>query len=122
MMRPLTEDEVTFEVSAEDEHEPPEGCFASGDDEQDAEMCRQIREDSEHNEWAWCCVRVTARWRDMKADECLGCCSYESKADFCQPGGYFEDMKSTALAALNRELERLLEKLSERATYAGPQP
>jgi len=121
-IRPLTEDEVTFEIVAEEEYVPPEGCFDSGDDEQDSEICRQIREDSEHNEWAWCCVRVTARWRDMKADEYLGCCSYESKADFCQREGYFDQMKADSLESLNRELERLLEKLSERATYAGPQP
>jgi len=112
-IRDLTEDEVEFEVEAEPEYIAPEGCFASGDDEADAEMCKQIRKDAEWNEWAWCCVKVTARWKGYKAVDYLGACSYESKEDFMQPGGYFDSMKHEALTALNKNLKLSIATLSE---------
>ena len=48
----------------------------------------------------WFC----ARWKGFEGSDCLSCCSYESEEQFRQPGGYYDDMKGTALDALNELL------------------
>lgn len=79
---------------------------ASGDDAEDRRVEDSIIADLESgNEWAWCCVRVTAQVGSFKGPDHLGGCSYKSKADFCEPGGYFDDMKNEALARLVCEIE-----------------
>lgn len=64
------------------------------------------------NTWAWCQVEVTATWTDpytgeeFEGHDYLGGCSYKSKVDFCEPGGYFDDMKSEAYDRLIKEIEK----------------
>jgi len=96
--------DVTYTIECMPEEEGPEGFFASGDDEQDAEDCRRIRADLQWNEWAWFCARVTASWGGFEGDDYLGGCSYRDEADFraCT----FEDMQELALDDLKAELER----------------
>ena len=53
------------------------------------------------NDWAWCRTQVTASFYDKDGrlwvgHDYLGGCSYRSRADFMQPGGYYDDMKSVA--------------------------
>lgn len=91
--------EIEFEIRIRPEDDGPEGYFASGDDDEDAETCQKIREDLQHNEWAWCSVEVRATWNGLSGADYLGGCSYSSEADF-RVGGYFEDMKSQALEDL----------------------
>lgn len=86
-------------VTVEPEIEGPEGSFDSGDAEQDAKDCAKIRADSEWNEWAWCMVKVTAKYKTWEGHDYLGGCSYESEADF-RADGYYKDMIETSLEAL----------------------
>ena len=97
---------IRYRVTVEPEWEGPEGFFESGDDEQDSETIAQIRRDMEWNEWAWCAVKVTCTipGYDAEGNDYLGGCSYNSKEDFCQPGGYYDDMKSEARAAIISEI------------------
>ena len=111
MIRELTEEDVEFEVECLPEHEHPRGYLASGDDEFDRQMVKQIIQDMEWNEWAWCVAKVTAKWGDFEASDYLGCCSYESKEDFMSPGGYYDDMKHEALRELNIKIRSKYERL-----------
>jgi hypothetical protein len=114
--RELTEAEVTFSVTLEPEYIPIEGnAMASGDPAADQEVYDWIRAElARGNEWAWCSVKVTAEWNGYQAADYLGCCSYESEADFRAPGGYFDDMRKNALDALNENVKRALDTLQER--------
>ena len=113
-IRPLRADEVTFTVEPQEEHVAPKDMLASGDDELDKKDCEEIlRRLRQGDVWAWCSVKVTAHWHGFDGSDHLGCCSYEDKKDFCQPGGYFDDMKERALDELNAQLAGLGEDISE---------
>lgn len=122
MARKLKPEDVTFEVFCEPEDQPIEGnAMASGDDRFDEECYQWIRNEIDRgNEWAWCMVTVTASItmtvkRKGRVDEVvklegrdhLGGCSYKSKADFCQPDCYYDDMKAKALADLQAKLDAM---------------
>lgn len=113
-MRKLTEKDVTFTISCEEEYVPVKGnAIASGDSEEDARVEKSIINDFNNgNPWAWCTVKVTAKWNGFEAYEYLGCCSYQDEDDFKRPGGYYDDMRREALANLNSELEAISEKLA----------
>lgn len=101
-VRELTADEVEFTLSVEDEVDSVEGHFASGDKEADLKMEADIKSRiASGDTWAWCTVTVKATWRNFEGVDGLGACSYDSEEDFKQVGGYWEDMKSQALMALN---------------------
>lgn len=112
MLRDLKEEEVEFEVEAMPEHLHPKGCFASGDEEMDRRMVQQILQDMKWNEWAWCSIRVTARWGEFSASDYLGGCSYASRKDF-MTCPYFEDMKTEALKGLNGKLREAYVRLKQ---------
>ena len=103
---------IRYRVTIEPEYDGPEGFFATGDDAEDAEICAQIRRDAEWNDWAWCSVKVTCTipGYDAEGNDYLGGCSYKSKEDFCQPGGYYEDMCASAREAL---LDALVDEIVE---------
>ena len=113
MVRELTADDVTFSLECEPEDMSIEGnCMASGDDDVDAEQEQWIRDQlDDGNEWAWCQVTVVATWREWEGKAHLGGCSYLSKEDFMQPGGYYDDLKSEALDDLNTTLTQAAEAL-----------
>ena len=100
------ENEVEYSVHLHPEYDGPEGHFDTGDSEEDAKICRKIREDAEWNEWAWCTVEVRATWKCVSGNDFLGACSYASEDDF-KHGGYFEDMKAEAFAELCSKIESL---------------
>ena len=88
-------------------------ALASGDDAQDKEAEDWILAELDRgNEWAWCTVKVTATLGAFRGVDYLGCCSYHSEADFCQPGQYFEDMKGEALDDLKRNIAAVESDLS----------
>lgn len=95
--------EYTIECLPEDV--PIRGnAMASGDAEYDTQVEDAIIERiNAGNEWAWCCVRVTAQTtidgHYFAGDSHLGCCNYHNEDAF-KVGGYFEDMKEQALADL----------------------
>jgi hypothetical protein len=59
------------------------------------------------NEWAWCMVTVTVAYGGFEAHDYLGGCSYENRAAFMQPGGYYDDMVTAALTELAQDLEKI---------------
>lgn len=112
-MRTLTLEDLTWKVEALPEDMPLEGnVLASGDDAQDKEAEDIIRKDYESgNEWAWCVVKVTGSWMGLTVTEYLGGCSYESKEDFCTPGGYYDDMRSQVLEEIQSKAELICSRL-----------
>lgn len=102
--------EITIETLREDLD--PEDYFASGDDVADKELTDQIRADLAWNPWAWCVVKVTARYADIESSEYLGACSYEDEREF-KDGGYFEDMKDTAITELTHRVMQIVDKFDK---------
>lgn len=99
--------EVSYRIECLEEHLPVIGnAIDSGDKEYDNEVETAILEDLEHNEWAWCCVRVVASWRGIEGDDYLGACSYSSEEEFMKEG-YYEDMKERAYEDLIDQLQSL---------------
>lgn len=79
-------------VTAEPEHEDVRGHFADDDVDTENMVTDIIERVREGDEWAWCCVKVTVSCAGMEESEYLGCCSYQSEADFRANSGYFDDM------------------------------
>ena len=112
MLRPLTADEVRFQLDCIPDDTPIEGNASAFDDETDARIVSEIKEElSGGCTWAWSIVRVRANWREYAGDDFLSGCSYASEDEFRVPGGYFEDMKARALDELNGQLARHAENL-----------
>lgn len=100
----LLKTEVEYTLRCLPEWESPEGNFDSGNDAEDAEICRKIREDLDNgNQWAWCTVEVVASWKGISARDFLGCCCYASEKQF-REDGYFEDMKASAFDSLVKQV------------------
>lgn len=93
---------IVIEVECEDEDQGWEGnCLASGDDKVDRQQEKWIEHQLENgNPWAWCNIKVTATMDDATGRDTLGGCSYLSGADFCRPGGYFDDMVESAVSQM----------------------
>lgn len=103
-----TIEDVEFTISALDEHTPVVGnAMSSGDKEADRRDEQSILYSLENgNEWAWCCVQVTAKYRGMEGVDYLGCCSYNSESDF-KKDGYYQDMKDRAFDDLINQIQSL---------------
>ncbi len=115
-VRDLTEDEVEFSISrVKEDHEPD---FESDDKDADERDRREIRRRLDRGDlWAWCCVKVTAKWNGFEGVDYLGGCSYDGDEDF-KKGGYWPDMKHEALAELNRSVAETFAKLWPLAAQA----
>ena len=101
-----------IEVLAEQDETPVRGnAMASGDDAEDR-RCEDwvLAELDNGNVWAWAAVTVIVRYGDFSGVAYLGCCSYDSEADF-RTGGYFEQMVEDARADLIVTLERAWDAL-----------
>lgn len=102
---------VMLNLQCLDEQESIEGNASSIDPETDAKCFEWIRSQlARGNDWAWCCVQLTATYEDaihgeLTASDSLGCCSYESEADFRRPGGYYSDMVNSVLDDLWAQLQ-----------------
>jgi hypothetical protein len=118
--RALTRDEVTFELTIEEDDTLVRGnAMASGDDEADRECEDAIITRLRGGDlWAWCCVKVTATWRRWSAADYLGGCSYDGETDFRVSSGHYEDMCHEALARLNEVVRADYEALAARAETA----
>lgn len=118
--KPISREEVTIRLEAEPEFVPVEGnAMASGDDAFDREVEQGILNRINLGDvWAWAMVTVTVSWGPFSASDHLGCCSYTDEKDFCQPGGYFDDMVYEALAELNRIAQDAYRQLKERELAA----
>jgi len=97
--------EITIEAMPEDT--PIRGnCMASGDSDFDERVALSIEEKLEAgNVWAWCQVKMTAKWAGFEGTEFLGCCSYNDAEDFKNCGGYYVAMRSQALEEMVAQME-----------------
>lgn len=103
---------VSYEIECFPEDTDVRGnAMASGDDDYDREVEDSILADlSDGNDWAWCTVRVTARYDGVDCavgQDYLGCCSYASREDF-EACDYCADMKDQAREDLYTQLEGIL--------------
>jgi len=101
-LRKVTADDVTVRIYTHYEHEAiasdlSECCTP---EEIRALQCRV----DDGDEWAWCGVEVRVTWNGIEGADYLGCCSYESEADF-RASGCFADMLEMALDQVNAEIE-----------------
>ncbi len=91
----------------QDDTEVKGNALASGDDDLDASVEAEIiaRLDS-GDTWAWALVFVEASVEgcETTGGDYLGACCYKNTADFINPGGYYNDMKSEALRYLKEQL------------------
>ena len=119
-IRPIRSEEATIRVLAEPDDIPVEGnACASGDDGFDREVEHNILSRLQQNDvWAWAAVTVVVTWGSFEGRDHLGCCSYADAEDFKQPGGYFDDMVSEALAELNRSVREAYQQMKEREMAA----
>lgn len=113
-IRKLTEEDVEFIIECQEEFVPVQGnAMVSGDDAVDKEVEDKIINDfNSGNLWAWCTVRVAAKWKEFEGDDYLGCCSYNSEEEF-KSDGYFKDMKQNALDELNKNISLTVTNLRE---------
>jgi hypothetical protein len=81
-------------------------ALASGDDAEDKRYEDEIiaRLKNGGDVWAWAQVSVEARYKGFSGWDYLGGCSYKDTADFVEPGGYYDYMKSEALSQLCHDL------------------
>ncbi len=99
--------QVEFSLSCEPEEIQIEGNACSIDEETDKAIEKYIIDQlNDGNEWAWCTVQVSARYKDMEGNAYLGCCSYRSEKDFMKDG-YYKDLKNEAFADLISQLQKL---------------
>ena len=107
----LTVDDVEWVVEAEQDDLPVRGnAIASGDDEVDKRVEEEIIERIENGDvWAWASVCVRGRFKGLEATTYLGGCCYRDEDEFCQAGGYFDDMQKDVLSDLQDQLEELVE-------------
>lgn len=102
----MNKDRVKFSISIIPEIESPEhlGC--------DQYAVDWIREQQERgNEWAWCCVTVTAELEGFKGEAHLGGCAYEDEAQF-KIDGYYEDLCHEALSDLESVIDDTRRRLA----------
>lgn len=100
--------DVEFELTCEPEHASVRGNFmCSGDDEQDKADEDAVIEALENgNQWAWCCVCVTATVGVFTGRAYLGCVSDESEESFRKGcADYVESLQQEALDDLRREIK-----------------
>jgi len=97
---------VTYKLEVEQDDTSVRGnASASGDPALDKELEGGILKRLEAwDVWAWALVKVEAKFAGFTGVAYLGCCSYESEADF-RADACFEDLKEEALEDLERNLE-----------------
>lgn len=100
--------DVEFTIECLPEEQPIKGnAISTGDEDEDQRVENAIFQQLDNgNEWAWCCVKVTASYRGLTAEDYLGCCSYADKKDF-EKDMYFKDMKQTTYKELIKQIENL---------------
>lgn len=119
-MKPLTRDEVTFEITVEPEYETFVGNCSAIDPETDREQEQLIRDQLESgNDLAWCSVLVTARPDDprllavFEGFASLGMVSCADRADLDRLVAD-HGLEDEALSHLNEKLASVQSALSSR--------
>jgi hypothetical protein len=97
---------VRISLTCEPEDRTYKGEFENADGAPDREVEEWIaKELRSGNEWAWCSAHVVVHFGELKGEDWLGGCSYESKKDFMQPNGYYDSMIDEAVDALAKQIE-----------------
>jgi hypothetical protein len=91
---------IGIKLHPEDMH--PRDCF------EDDETIEHVIEQSQFNDWAWCCVEVIATYQGMSESSFIGACSYNDESDF-RECGYFEDKKEESITALYERIKSLVQ-------------
>jgi hypothetical protein len=100
--------QVEFTIECMPEDLQVKGNASAIDDETDREIEQYIYDELNNgNEWAWCCITISAHYKGQIGSASLGGCSYKNKTDFKENSGYYEDMKQSAFDDLISSLERL---------------
>jgi hypothetical protein len=111
-VRELTAGEVEFSLEIEDEDAPFD--FESDEPEKDEELRKELTSRLNRGDlWAWCSVKVTAKWKTWEGVDYLGCCSYDSEKDFKDCNDYWPDMRERALEDLNGRIKTVSESIEE---------
>lgn len=76
--------EYEYEIHEESPCEIKGNVLASGNKQEDEKAEQWVIDQLESgNQWAWCTMRVVARWRDrVEAETYLGMCSFKNEEDF----------------------------------------
>ncbi len=99
--------QVEFTLECQPEDMQIKGNASAIDEDTDNEVEQYIIDElNSGNEWAWCCVKVTASYKGREGTDYLGGCSYKSEEDF-KKDGYWEDMKKQAFDDLISSLQSL---------------
>ena len=107
-------------VVAIEEDASVQESFRSGDPALDKQAQDDILERMQVSEWAWCCVKVGARYEDWRGYAYLGCCSYDSEEDFIKNSGHYEELVDEALDELVDnilETRKKMKKIWEEIQY-----
>lgn len=100
---------VTLELLPEDDD--PRGHFASGNDEDDADIVRKI----ESGYYLWFVAKVSASKAGIVlGTDYLGGCCYKSAADFMAPDGYYPQMRKDAITEARAKLNELCNHTEEK--------
>ena len=114
---------LTIEIQCLPEEVPVRGnAMASGDPAFDREVEQSIIDDLEWNPWAWCTICVIVRWRGFEGRDYLGACSYGSKQDFIDAGGYYPCMVDEALGWMNEQIQITVDALIDRIESGEESP
>lgn len=99
--------QVEFITECLPEDTPVKGNACAIDDETDRATEQMIYDQLDNgNEWAWCLIKVTAKYKGIEGTDYLGGCSYKSKNDF-EKDSYYKDMKQAAFTDLVNNLNKL---------------
>lgn len=111
-IKTLTAKDVEFVLECEPEHIDIRGNLTVSDDpvQDRKDEDKVIHQLNSGNQWAWCCAKMTAKYKGFEGVDYLGGCSYESEENF-RKDGYFEDMKVQALGALNTNIVNTFKEL-----------
>lgn len=118
-LRPLTADEVEFELGCEEEFIPFEGnVLSSGDAALDKEAEDDVRRRLNRNDVsAWCILTVKAKWKGYTGHASLGCFIFPEGNTGPQNLEYakdeYEQLRSEALDDLNQGLATSAKMLFE---------
>lgn len=114
-MKQLKLDDITWTIEALPEDSSVRGnVCASGDEDVDRQLENEVLEDiNSGNEWAWCIVKVSGEWNNLKGVDYMGSCSYKSKQDFIENSGYYDDMRKAVLEEIQGKLELFAKHVRE---------
>jgi hypothetical protein len=114
-MRKLTDKEVSFRISVEqDDLEVRGNAMCSGDDDFDLECENDILRRLDRGDYtAWCYVKVTASWNGFEGFAGIGACSFAEDANEQIEAHQIAtdyDLAGDALADLNEKIKAHLSR------------